>query len=74
MNENDVEQLNKVLPMFLTLGFLAADSKFVDPKLDVNDEFRIHLVSTVINDMASILGFALLYGAGLAPVLQGHRY
>lgn len=63
LQEKDVEQLNKVLPMFLTLGFLAADSKFVDPKLDVNDEFRIHLVSTVINDMASILGFALLYGA-----------
>lgn len=63
LQEKDVEKLNKVLPMFLTLGFLAADSKFVDPKLDVNDEFRIHLVSTVINDMASILGFALLYGA-----------
>ena len=48
--------------MFLTLAFLAADLKFADPSLDVNDEFRFHLISTVINDLASVLGFAILYG------------
>ena len=49
--------------MFIFLAFLAANSKFSDPSLDVNDEFRFHLISTVINDLASVLGFAILYGA-----------
>ena len=49
--------------MFLSLAFLAADSKFTAPSLDVNDEFRLHLISTVINDLASVLGFTILYGA-----------
>jgi hypothetical protein len=49
--------------MFMCLAFLAADSRFVDPTLDVNDEFRLLLISTVINDLASVLGFAILYGA-----------
>lgn len=63
LEQNDESKLEKVLPMFLTLTFLAADSKFTDPSLDVNDEFRLHLISTVINDLASVLGFAMLYGA-----------
>lgn len=63
IEENDADKLNKVLPMFMALAFLAADSKFVDPTLKINEEFRLHLVSTVINDLASILGFAILYGA-----------
>lgn len=63
LEQNDETKLDKVLPMFLSLAFLAADSKFVDPSLDVNDEFRLHLISTVINDLASVLGFAMLYGA-----------
>jgi len=49
--------------MFMSLAFLAADSKFVDPSMDVNKEFRLHLISTVINDLSSVLGFAILYGA-----------
>ena len=49
--------------MFMSLAFLASDSKFPDPSLDINDEFRLHLISTVINDLASVLGFAILYGA-----------
>ena len=49
--------------MFMSLAFLAADSNFADPSLDVNNEFRLHLISTVINDLASVLGFAILYGA-----------
>lgn len=63
LEQNDDNKLDKVLSMFLSLAFLAADSKFADPLLDVNDEFRLHLISTVINDLASVLGFAMLYGA-----------
>lgn len=63
LEQNDKSKLDKVLPMFMSLAFLAADIKFVDPSLDVNSEFRLHLISTVINDLASVLGFAILYGA-----------
>lgn len=63
LEKNDECMLDKVLPMFLALAFLAADSKFADPMLDINDEFRLHLVSTVINDLAAVLGFAILYAA-----------
>jgi len=63
LERNDESKLEKVLPMFMSLAFLAADSRFADPSLDVNNEFRFHLISTVINDLASVLGFAILYGA-----------
>lgn len=63
IQENDEEKFSKVLPMFLELAFLASDRKFPDPKLDINNEFRLHLISTVINDFASVLGFTILYGA-----------
>ena len=63
LEQNDTDKLDKLLPMFMFLAFLAADSKFADPALDINDEFRLHLISTVINDLASVLGFAILYGA-----------
>lgn len=60
---NDESQLDKVLPMFISLASLAADTKFRDPSMEVNDEFRLHLISTANNDLASVLGFAILYGA-----------
>lgn len=63
LEQNDKCKLDKVFPMFLMLAFLAADSKFADPSLDINDEFRLHLISSVINDLASVLGFAILYAA-----------
>ena len=63
LEQNDEEKLYKVLPMFMSLTFLAADSRFSDPSLDINDEYRLHLISTVTNDLASVLGFAILYGA-----------
>ncbi len=63
LEENDESKLGRVFPMFSTLALLAADSKFTDPLLDVTEEFRLHLISTVINDLASVLGFAMLYGA-----------
>jgi len=61
LEQNDEAKLNKVLPMFMTLAFLAANHRFVDPSLKINDEFRLHLISTVINDLTSVLGFAILY-------------
>ncbi|MCL7944669.1 hypothetical protein [Marinobacter sp. ATCH36] len=63
IEQNDEHKLDKVFPMFFSLAILAADSKFPDPSLKVNDEFRLHLISSVINDLASVLGFAILYGA-----------
>jgi len=63
LERNDQSKLDKVLPMFMSLAFLATDSRFADPSLDVNNEFRLHLISTVINDLASVLGFGILYGA-----------
>ena len=63
LEQNDESKLGKVLPMFMSLAFLAADAKFADPSLDINDEFRLHLISTVVNDLASVIGFAILYGA-----------
>ncbi|MBQ4809676.1 hypothetical protein J4717_19580 [Phaeobacter sp. HS012] len=63
LEENDEGKLGRVFPMFMSLAFLAADSKFLDSSLEINDEFRLLLISTVINDLASVLGFAILYGA-----------
>ncbi|MTD41178.1 hypothetical protein GIX45_21665 [Erwinia sp. CPCC 100877] len=62
LEQNNENKLSKVFPMFMSLALLAIDSKFVDPTLNVNDEFRLHLISSVINDLASVLGFAILYG------------
>lgn len=63
LEQNDKDKLGKILPMFLALAFLASDAKFTDSSLDVDQELKLHLVSTVINDLASILGFAILYSA-----------
>lgn len=63
LEKNDKNRLDKVLPMFMSLAFLASDSKFADPSLEISNEFRLHLISTAINDLASVLGFAILYGA-----------
>ena len=63
LEKNDESKLDKVLPMFFALAFLAADSKFTDQSLDINEEYRFHLISSVINDLACVLGFAILYGA-----------
>lgn len=62
LEQNAESKLDKVLPMFMSMAFLAADSRFADSSLDVNHEFRLHLISTVINDLASVLGFSILYG------------
>jgi len=63
LEQDNKEKLEKIFPMFLSLALLAADSKFPNPEFEVDDEFRLHLISTVINDLASVLGFAILYAA-----------
>lgn len=63
LQQNNEVKLNKVLPMFMALAFLAADHRFADSSLEINVEFRFHLISTVINDLTSVLGFAILYAA-----------
>ncbi len=63
LEQNDENKLSKVFPMFMYLSLQAPETKFMDPKLDVNDEFRLHLRSSVINDLMSVLGFAILYSA-----------
>ena len=63
LEQNNESKLEKSLPTFLSLAFLAADTKFTDQSLQIDDEYRMHLISTVINDMACVLGFSILYGA-----------
>ncbi|WGV98529.1 hypothetical protein QF117_00745 [Vibrio sp. YMD68] len=63
LEENDHEKLNRTFPMFMVLAFQASDSKFLDPDLDVNQEYRTHLVSSVLIDIMSILGLAVLYSS-----------
>ena len=63
LEHNDETKFNRVFSIFLPLAMLASESKFADPSLDVGEEFRLHLISTVINDLASVLGFAILYSA-----------
>lgn len=63
LEENDENKLSKVFPMFMSLSLLMSELKFTDPTFDVDQEFRLHLISTVINDLTSVLGFAILYSA-----------
>jgi len=61
LENNQAEKFEKLIPIFLSLAILAADAKFADPSLEVNAEFRLHLVSTALEDLASVMGFAILY-------------
>jgi len=63
LERNDEKQFEKILPMVLSLCVLASDVKFANPELELTDEYRLHLVSTAINDLTSVLGYAILYGA-----------
>ncbi len=62
LKQSDSERFGKIFPMFMSLSVMASDAKFADPSLEINDEFRLQLVSTVINDLASVLGLSILYG------------
>ncbi|RKT81318.1 hypothetical protein BJ925_1583 [Rahnella aquatilis] len=63
LEENDENKLSKVFPMFMSLSLLMSEFKFINPAFEVDQEYRLHLISTVINDLTSVLGFAILYGA-----------
>ncbi|MGA9701631.1 hypothetical protein [Pseudomonas sp.] len=63
LEQNNESKLEKVLPMFMSLTLLVADTKFRDSSMKVSDEYRLHLFSTVIIDLASVLGYAILYDA-----------
>jgi len=60
--DNQPDKLNKVIRTFMKLAIVASDIKFTNPNLSVSTEFRLHLISTVIQDMASIMGFSIVYG------------
>ncbi|WOI32896.1 hypothetical protein R1T40_18460 [Tritonibacter scottomollicae] len=61
LHQNDEDVLERVSQTFFGLAFLAVNFKFIDPDLDVNQEFRLHLVSSANKDLATLLGFAILY-------------
>jgi hypothetical protein len=68
---NDPEQFGKILPTVISLCVLASDMKFPSSELDLTEEYRLHLVSSAIVDLASVLGFAILYGTYFDnPALQ----
>lgn len=62
LEQDDEAKLGKIFPMYMTLAFFASDMKFTNPALDIDEEFRLHLISAVINDLAAVLGFAIIYG------------
>jgi hypothetical protein len=62
LSSNHPERLEKVVGTFVSLAILASEFRFRDPNLPVNDEFRLHLISTVLVDLTSILGFSIVYG------------
>ena len=61
LDQNQPEKFTGIFQTFLTLSFLADSVKFLDPELDVSQNFRLHLVSAVNKDIATILGYAILY-------------
>ncbi len=36
LEQNDEQKLSKSIPMYMLLAFMASDSKFLDPELDIN--------------------------------------
>ncbi|ODS05051.1 hypothetical protein [Vibrio scophthalmi] len=63
LEENSPIRFNRTFPMFMAMAFQASDSKFIDKNLELNDEYRLHLISSVFKDIMSILGIAILYSA-----------
>ncbi|NKK61834.1 hypothetical protein GFM44_39480 [Rhizobium leguminosarum bv. viciae] len=62
LQENQPEKLKRVGRTFVALASLAADHKFTKSDPTVSTEFRLHLISTVLQDLASVVGFSILYG------------
>lgn len=61
LDENDSEMLNAIFGSFFALAFLASNFKFQTKEFKTNEEFQLHLISTVYKDIATILGFAIVY-------------
>lgn len=61
LDQNDEQTLQKVFETFFSLAFMAANVKFVNPKLNINQEYRLRLISSANKDIATLLGYAILY-------------
>jgi hypothetical protein len=58
---NDLDRLRQVAKTFYSLAALT-ESRHSQGDATISQEFRLHLASTVIQDVTSIAGFAILYG------------
>lgn len=58
---NDPDRLRQVAKTFYSLAALT-ESRHSQDDATISQEFRLHLASTVIQDVTSIAGFAILYG------------
>ncbi|UXS03068.1 hypothetical protein FY156_07435 [Agrobacterium tumefaciens] len=61
LQENNAENLKRLVQVFIPLAILAADHKFVQPDSTISTEFRLHLISTVLQDLASVVGYSIIY-------------
>lgn len=61
LQENNLEKFERVSRIFIPFALLAADIKFAQPNPTVSTEFGLHLISTVMQDLASVIGFSILY-------------
>lgn len=61
LDRNDEETLESVFQTFFALAFMSANMKFTDANLYVNQEFRLHLISTANKDIVTLLGYSILY-------------
>lgn len=62
IENNDKAKLDKLFPIFLSLAFQAEGYVFVNPDINISQSLQYQIGSMVVNDLASILGFAILYG------------
>jgi hypothetical protein len=62
LEANEIESFKSVVRAFVPMAIVASDYKFADPSLAVSTEFRLHLISATIQDLACVLGYAIIYG------------
>lgn len=62
LQENRIERFEKISPKFIAVAMFASNYKLVKPDPTISTEYRLHLISTVFQDLASIVGFSILYG------------
>ncbi|MBY5761529.1 hypothetical protein HFO06_00155 [Rhizobium leguminosarum] len=62
LRQNRSDLLANVVPVFFLLAYLHSDVRLPKEDPAISPEFRLHLVSTIICDMTSVAGFAILYG------------